>query len=237
MKKRKIIIIVVIGILSLIGYGVYRFFYGPSVSFKDKLEIKKYAENYLTKKYGNHNFKVTGIKYEFDMDTLFDYSNPTGYWVDFKSDVVPSTWLIIDGLVKNNYKVKYDYFIEKYYYPDSDSYEIYQIKTEMIPKKEIQKELLEELKNEFEPNASELQCNIITLVIPDDYGKIPTLEEIKTNTKLYKVTNFKYIVSNKIEDKNEYKNRLKLYLQSKNINVKNIYFHKDNTLIEVFVEY
>ena len=39
-KKALKIIIIIIIILSLVGYGIYRIFSGPSVSIKEKAEIK-----------------------------------------------------------------------------------------------------------------------------------------------------------------------------------------------------
>lgn len=89
MKKVLKILLIIIIILLVVGYVGYRILRGPIVNIKDKIEIKKYVESYLTNKYGEHKYKVTRIEYEYDMDTLFDYSNPTGYWVDFKSDIAP----------------------------------------------------------------------------------------------------------------------------------------------------
>lgn len=237
MKKGLKIIIIIFIIILLIGYCGYRILSGPSVSVKDKIEIKKYAENYLTKKYGEHKFKVTGIRYEYDMTTLFDYSNPTGYWIDFKSDIVSDSWLIINGLNSDDYTVGSDYFIQDYYFPEQDGYNTYETMENMKPKKELETRLLKELQDEFEPDVYELECETILLNIPNDYGKIPTLEELKTNINLYKVTQFDYKVSNTIEDTNEYKERLKLYITNKyNIN-SSIYFSLEDTIVSVFLEH
>ena len=142
----------------------------------------------MTRKYGEHKFTVTSIRYEYDMTTLFDYSNPTGYWVDFKSDIVLNSWITINGLTPDVYKVDSDYFIESYYFPDKDDYDTYKTMNSMKPKKEFEKILLNELQDEFESYAYEVECDTILLDIPEDYGRIPTLEELKTNTNLYKVT-------------------------------------------------
>lgn len=234
MKKILKIIIIII-ILSLVGYGGYRILSGPSVNIKEKIEIKKYVESYLTKKYGKHKYKVTGIRYKYDMTTLFDYSNPTGYLVDFKSDIVRDSWITINGLNPNDYKVDNDYFIESYYFPDQDGYNIYKTMDSMKPKKELEAIILNELRDKFEPDAYEVECNTILLNIPEDYGKIPTLEELKTNTNLYKVTQFDYKVSNAIEDANEYNERLKTYITNKYNSNSNIYFHLENTHVSVFL--
>lgn len=228
-----IIIILILIILSLIGYGGYRILNGPSVNIKEKIEIKKYVESYLTKKYGEHKYKVTGIRYEYDMTTLFDYSNPTGYCVDFKSDIVPDFWITINGLNPNDYKVDNDYFIQSYYFPGQDGYNVYKTMNSMRPKKELETILLNELRDEFEPDAYGVECSTILLNIPEDYGKIPTLEELKTNTNLYKVTQFDYKVSNTIENPNEYKERLKAYITNKYNSNSKIYFHLENTKVSV----
>ena len=107
----------------------------------------------------------------------------------------------------------------------------------MKPKKELETRLLKELQDEFEPDVYELECETILLNIPEDYGKIPTLEELKTNINLYEVTHFDYKVSNTIEDTNEYKERLKLYITNKyNIN-SSIYFSLEDTIVSVFLEH
>lgn len=233
--KKVLKIIIIIIILSLVGYGGYRILSGPSVKIKEKIEIKKYVESYLTKKYGKHKYKVTGIRYEYDMTTLFDYSNPTGYWVDFKSDIIPYSWITINGLNPNDYKVDNDYFIQSYYFPDQDRYNIHKTMDNMKPKKELETILLKELRDEFEPDAYEVECNTILLSIPEDYGKIPTLEELKTNTNLYKVIQFSYKVLNTIEDTNEYNERLKTYIANKYNSNSNIYFNSENTQVSVFL--
>lgn len=228
---KKIVLLIII--LSLLLYGGNRILNGPSVSIKEKIEIKKYVENYLTKKYGEHKYKVTSIKYEYDMAGLFDYSNPTGYWVDFKSDIVPDSWVTINGLNPFDYKLYNDYFIEDYYFPGQDGYNTHKIMDSIKPKKELEAILLTELRDEFEPNAYELECKNISLNIPEDYGKIPTLEELKTNTNLYEVTSFGYKVSNTIENTNEYSERLKAYIINKYNSNSNIYFYLENTGVSV----
>ena len=140
-KVLKIIIIIILITLLIVGYMFYKIFSGPSVSVKEKRDVKKYVEDYLNKKYGEHEYKVTDVRYEYDMATLFDYSNPTGYWVDFKSDIVSDTWIIINGLNPNDYTVKNDYFIEDYYFPDQDGYDVYNIKENMKPKEELETDI------------------------------------------------------------------------------------------------
>ena len=234
MKKESKIILLII--LLLIGYGVYRLFYGPSVNLIKKIEIKGYVERYLSKKYGDHKFRVTGIDYTFDMTKIFDYSNPTGYMVYFNSDIVPDSFVTIDGLKSKDYKVRTDFFIEDYYFPSQESYEIQDTMNSIEPKEEIESIILNELQNEFEPDAYEVNYTNAYLDIPEDYGKIPSLEEIKTNTNLYKLRSFSYKVSNTIEDTDKYGERLKKYIINKYNSNSNIYISPDNTIVSVVLE-
>lgn len=239
MKKSKIlgsILLVVIVVLIIGGLILCKLFLPPRVKSSERKNVTFFVENYLTEKYGEHNYKVTDIRYEYNMTTLFDYSSPTGYWVDFKSDVVPDSWITINGLSPDDYKVESEYFIESYYYPEQDGYNTYKILDNMKPKKELETNLLNELRNEIDSDVYEVKCESISLNIPEDYGKIPTLEELKTNTNLYEVTYFTYKVSNTIEDTNEHLEKLKAYITNKYNSNSSIYFHQENTLVSVFLE-
>ena len=171
------------------------------------------------------------------MATLFDYSNPTGYWVDFKSDIVSDSWVTINGLSRDVYKVSSDYFIESYYFPEKDEYDVYKTMDGMKPKKELERLLFDKLKNEFDINIYEVDCDTIILKTPEGYGKIPTLEEIKTNTSLYIVSQFDYKVSNTIEDTKGYEERLKSYIKNTYNCNSHMYFNLNNTLVNVFLDY
>lgn len=236
MKKVFKIMLIIFMILLLVCLGLYRFFSGPSVSFKDKAAVKEYAENYLISKYGDHNYKITGVRYEYDMDTIFDYSNPVGYWVDFKSDIVPDCWMTINGLTPDKYEVNSDYFVQDYYFPDMDGYDVANIMDDMEPKTKIESNFLEELKNNFEPNIYEVECDFIHIKVPDDYGKIPTLDELKTDIGLYEIYSFDYKVSKGIKDIDKYEERLKLYFKNKYNTDLDVYFHLENTFVSVFLD-
>ena len=239
MKKSEnlgsILVVVIIVVLIIGGLVIWKLFLPPIVKSSERKNVTFFVENYLTKKYGEHKFEVTSVNYEYDMTTLFDYSNPTGYWVYFKSDIVSNSWITINGLNPDDYKVDNDYFLESYYFPNQDGYNIYKTMDNMKPKKEFEKIILNELRKEFEPDVYVVECENISLNIPEDYGKIPTLEELKTNTNLYEVTNFNYQVSKAIEDTNEYSERLKAYIINKYNSNSNIYFHLDNTSVCVFL--
>lgn len=238
-KGTKIAIIVLVSIfavLFLVGYGIRLIFMGPSVGLADKKRIETFSEEYLTKKYGEHHFKVTGVKYEYHSTTLFDYSDPTGYWVDFTSDVVADSWLKISGLTPGQYKVNTDHLIESIYLPKM-GYDAYKKMEELKPKEAMNEILLDKLKNEFDPNIYEMNCDSMQLAIPDDYGKIPTLEEIKSNTSLYEARSFIYKVPNKIENKEEYESRLRAYVSSNFGWKSKIYFFLDDTMVNVSMTY
>ena len=239
MKKLKIlgsILLVLIVVVIIGGLIICKLFLPPRVKSSERKNVTFFVENYLTEKYGEHKYKVTGVSYEYDdMTTLFDYSNPTGYWVDFTSDIVPNSWITINGLNPDDYKVDGDYFIEDYYFPEQDGYNTYKTMDNMKTKKELETILLKELQEEFEPDAYEVECETILLIIPEDYGKMPTLEDLKTNTNLYKVTHFDYKVSNTIEDTNEYSKKLKGYIKNKYNSNSDIYFYLENTSVSVFL--
>lgn len=238
---KKILITVIITILlifiSIKGYTILNGLKGPSVKKEYKIIIEKYAEEYLTKKYGKHNFKVTRIDYDFHMDYVFDYSNPIGYWVDFKSDIVPKCWLVIKGLKQEDFIVDKDYYIEEYYFSDRDGYDIYEIMNNMKPKEELEKILLNELQQEFSKDIYEVNCNTILLEIPEDFGRIPTLDELKTNTNLYKVTSFDYKESNALTDTEEYKRKLKSsFMEKYNYNKVDIFIiDNEENKVSVFL--
>ena len=216
MKKRNKIVIIVLVILVLLSFGVRRIIYGPSVSLKEKAEVKNYVQSYLTKKYGKHNYKITGISYDYhrtDMSQMFDYSNPIGYWVYFKSDTVPSSWIVIKGVEPEEYIVDSDYYVESYHFRGND--DAYELMESMEPKKEIENKYLNELQNEFDSNVCEVRCDYIMLEIPEDYGKVPTIEELKTNIDLYKTLGFDFKVSNIIQNETEFEQNLKTYIANK----------------------
>lgn len=184
----------------------------PAVPKNEKESVTKLAENYLTNKYGNHNFKVKDVDYIFQMDSIFDYSNCTGYSLTFNSDVVDESSIDILGTNPNEYVVKSDSFIVDYYFLDLDGYERYEAKESMIPKEAINKELYYKIKQEFDSNCQNLECYGISLNIPEDFGRIPSLEELKNEVKFYEILNFQYTINEIVENEEDYKNQLRDYL-------------------------
>lgn len=230
----KIIKIIFITLL-LIGLMGYRFLLGPSVSIKERVEVKKYVEDYLTMKYGDHNYKVTKISYEYDMDTFFDYSNPTGYWVYFKSDIISDdSWIIINGLNQSTYKVDNDSLVEDYYFPNMYGSDLIEKMNSIEPEEELEQKILNELQTEFDPDICEFKSFDIHLEIPENYGRIPTFKELETDISLYRISYFKYEVSNSIKNTDKYEEELKLYIKNKyNNDLESVDFYEDNTRISV----
>ena len=240
MKKFKTFLkslaIIILAIVIIGGVIIYKLFFPPRVKLNERKNVTSFVENYLIKKYGDHKYKVTNVEYEFDMDTLFDYSNPTGYWVDFTSDVVPDTWITINGLEPEEYEVDNDYLIEDYHFPDKDGYDVYQMKSKIEPKEEVETKILNELQKEFDTNINDVECDYLILSLPDNFGRIPTLEELENNIDLYTVGTFDFYVSQGIKDTDEYEKKLKEYIKNKYGVDSSIYFALNNTKVNVFLE-
>lgn len=229
-KKTKNTTIILVIILLLLGIGAYRIFYGPIVSFKERRTVKNLVENYLTQTYGDHKFKVTGVSYEYDMETILDYSNPVGYMVNFKSNVVKSSIVTIDGLEPEKMKIRSDLFLENYFWPDNSGNEIYKLKEKNRPKEEIDKMFIEDIENLLGEDIKNFNSGYIKLNLPSNYGKIPTFEELKTNPKLYVIPSFRFNIENKVENKKEYEDKLIDFMKNKyNLEV-NITFEENGTI-------
>ena len=230
MKILKILlaILFVLGVITLII--LKSVFFGPSVKRDVKKKVSSFVEEYLTEKYGDHNYKITKVTYDFHMSTLFDYSNPVGYNVYFSSDVVNSSYVTIKGIEIDELKVENDGFIEDYYYPKLTGYERYDAIKSITPVEKIQNELFSNLKEDFESSCTKVTCNNVSLSIPKNTGKIPTMEELKNNIDYYEILDFNFKLSNYIEDQEEYKNRLNEYLTQTFGGTWNIYFNPNSSI-------
>ena len=230
MKVLKYSIILMLLIFILLFVVVFMFS-PPQVGFQERKEINSYVKKYLTNKYGDHKCRISKISYEFQMDTLFDYSTRKGYEVRVNCDVV-NTYVNISGVYPDEYTVFYDDFITDYYFPDKDGFEIYELKKSMTPTKNIEDYYFVKIYQEFDPSILTLKCGITTLNPPDNFGRIPTLEEIKSDPKVYDVLDFYYTVENRIENKEEYENKLKLFLHQSFGGEWRVYF-RDDTLVSL----
>ena len=227
MGKLKIIgLLLLIIVVLLIIVKIY----GPPVKLSERKNVSEFVEKYLINKYGNHKFKVTKVKYDFKMTTLFDYSNCIGYDVRFKSDLVKDSYVVVTGLKKNQYEITSDGFIMDYYFPDLDGYNQYSKRKSITPFNKIEKNLLEKIKNEFDSSIETLKCNNARLSIPSNLGRIPTLDELKNDVSYYEVLDFKYTLSSTIKNIEDYKNRLSVYLNTNYSGNWSIYYNANRSI-------
>lgn len=183
----------------------------PKVKKEEKKDVINYVENYLNKNYGEHEFKVNTVDYDIHTkwESWFDFSDIRGYNVYCKSDIVKEFYIHISGLTPSEYEITTDSFLKDYYFPENESYE----QNEKM-KSLIQTGFIESFKNGFEPNAIfDEQISIEKLIIPDNLGKITTIEELKNNIKYYQVEKFEYNITYTIENREEYKEKLTEYLK------------------------
>lgn len=207
-------------IITIVGFWFYQSLVGPSVGFRDQSEIRAYVEDYLTNRYGDYQFKATRVEYEFDRSMLFN-NHPIGYQVDYQSSVIPHGFVIIQGLIPDDYWVKTDYFVQDYYSSDQGGLiDYFDTMKDLEPKAAVESNFAAEFKSEFEPNAYDVECGVIILSVPENYGRIPTLDELQSNPNLYRFDFFKYSVSDPIEDTDAYSQKLQTYLENK--------YHRDS---------
>ena len=212
MKKNKTLKIILLIILIIILI-FYKIVIPPFVKFGERKNVTSFVENYLTNKYGEYNFKVTSVEYEFDMAYMnfFDYSNPVGYSVEYKNDITKGSYLTISGLNLNEYKIDYDDFLGDCYFSDLHGYERYDMFESIKPYKKINEMILNDIR-EFDLSVSDIVNVTVSLDIPNDYGRIPLLDELKNNIDLYEISNFTIYYSNLVLNDESYESDLKKYL-------------------------
>ena len=217
LKNIGMVIVAILGTISvcmIIGVIIILSFLLPTrMKSNEKKNVTAYVERYLTEKYGNHNFKVTKIDYNYHMQTLFDYSHRTGYDVYFKSDTVKDSYVNISGVYPNEYNVDSEAFTYDYYFDEMDYYERSKLIKSITPDDKIQNYLLKKIKQDFEPSCQTIEeCNI-SLNIPNNLGRIPTLEELKNNINYYEILRFDYTLTDKIDNEEEYESKLGEFLK------------------------
>lgn len=228
--RKKIIIIVLTSILIILSvfiflcFIIYRTFNGPSVGLIEKKNVSNIVEKYLTEKYGDNHFKVIDVGYDFEMSTLFDYSKKEGYLVTYKCDELES-FVSIKGIYPNISDIS-DNFLQKYYYTDMRS---------RIPKEKIKSAILNKIKNEFDANIQEVNFSDyeIYLKIPDDFGRIPTIDEIENDINLYRVSSVRYTTILEADKEEEYETKLKVYLKNNFGGEWNISSYKNDNLYSI----
>lgn len=212
MKKIKILGIILLVII--IGWLIiWKFLSAPSVKSSEKKNVTIFVENYLNDKYGKHNFKVIKVEYQFHMERIFDYSNPDGYIVRFKCDIVNNSSVFISGINQNEYKITGDSLLGDYYFPNLHGYERYNEMESLTSVENIQTNLFNKFKQDFEPSCQTLKCYEAKLDINKNLGIIPTMEDLKTDMRYYDVRYFTYTLTDRIEDKEDYNNKLINYLK------------------------
>ena len=177
---------------------------------KDDEEIADFIEKYLNKKYGKHKFKVTSVDYDYKRG---DYSNPSGYIVSFTCDVVEDSSVFIEGTDLNKAKIS-DSLLEDYYFPNQESYEKVKNFYEIAPEADVEELLTKKFKKEFDSECKKIEISRYYITIPEDYGDIPSLEEVKEDLSLFDANEIRITLSKAPENPEEYKEDLKEYLES-----------------------
>lgn len=227
-KKLKIILLIMLIVILIFCKIVTP----PFVKFSERKDVTSFVENYLTNKYGEHNFKVTSVRYEFDMAYMnfFDYSNPVGYSVEYKNDITENSYLTISGLNLNEYKIDYDDFLGDCYFHDLHGYERYDMFESIKPYKKMSERLLYDIRNNFDSSVSDIVNVTVLLDIPSDYGRIPLFDELKNNIDFYEISSFTIYYSNLVPSDDSYKSELKKYLSNTYSDDWKIYFNTNGSV-------
>ena len=202
--------ITVLVLLLVLFLFIFRIFYGPFVGFSEKRNVSNIVENYLTKKYGNHNFKVTDVDYDYDMETLFDYSTKVGYLVSYKGAGVDSA-VSVNGIYPNISRIS-DWFLEEYYFGAYDSSNMFEKMNNLEPKEKIESIVFNKIKNEFDQNIQKANAYNPVLDIPNDFGRIPTIEEIQNNINFYFLSELNYSTTINPNEEDSYEMKLNEYV-------------------------
>lgn len=186
----------VIFLMSLIGFCLAVLFFTyylivavPVLNPVRYVAVKRIASAYLEEKYGDQDFRITGMSYITFDDTFFDTTpNLTGYYVDAKCKGVTDFTVFIDGVNPGECVVDFDDLLENRYVPNTEYnfFEQKEFMEELVPLDEFKENLLISLQREISSDISEISDCEIRLDIPDDFGRIPTLEELK-GIELYKI--------------------------------------------------
>lgn len=227
MKKIIKILSIIIFIIIIFFYIIFRILRGPNVGITEKRNVSNIVEKYLTEKYGDHNFKVYGVDYDYHSSYIFDYSNKVGYLVKYKSDVLKSA-VSVQGIYPNISSVS-DWLLEDYYFKDELGLAGFEEMKKLAPKGEIVEVILNKIRNEYDINIQNIKIGYAHFKTPDDFGRIPTIDEIENNIKLYWVSGISYTTTIELDKKEEYEIKLKEYLSKSFGGEWDVYFtKKDN---------
>lgn len=212
MKKFKILGIILL-VVIIGGFYIWKLLSVPSVKSSEKKNIAIFVEKYLNEKYGEHNYKVTEVDYQFQMARVFDYSSPDGYIATVRCDIVNYFSVFISGIKQNEYKITSDSLLSEYYFPYLDGYESYEAMQSLTSVEKIQSNFFNKFKQDFEPSCQTLKLYDAKLDINQNFGTIPTMDDLKNDMSYYDVRHFTYTLTDIIENKEEYENKLRNYLK------------------------
>ena len=133
-----------------------------------------------------------------------------------------------------------DWFLEEYFYTDKDknsmaTFEMFEEMNSRKPIDKIKSVIFNKIKSEFDSNIQEVGISDynVYLKIPDDFGRIPTIDEIENNLDLYWESSVSYTTKLEAEEEKEYEKNLKEYLNDYFGGEWKIYLNKKDTVYYV----
>lgn len=133
----------------------------PLVSY-----VEKYTADYMTKKYGDGDFKVLYTIKEYS-GGLWEPEEWTGFYVRLSSSYVDQViGVFVDGTTASELSISYDGLLSDLYTSDYIFEDLEQAKNARIEK---------DFNKYF--NIS-IKLNFYSLKVPDGYGRVPTKEEL-----------------------------------------------------------
>lgn len=163
------------------------------------------AITYLNNKYGENDFKVTSVEKEYTDSGIID-SYHTGYLISVNSTSLNISFEVRTGTDHKDFR---DYFINDYYKDYSYSDEYKRISDNLVEKINIEVENLKNYLSQYN-KISFWEINDFDIkkafgVIPDNYGRIPTVEELFKLAEDYVLKNYLRIIID------EYDTNFKVY--------------------------
>ena len=109
---------------------------------------------------------------------------------------------------------------------------IYDELDKIMPLEKYSDYLCGKIQNEFDPNCKSVKIYHLQLNIPNDFGRIPTMQELKNDINLYRCSYFTITLNSDIDenDKDNYKNKLKNYLENNTKYKWSIYYNNNGTI-------
>jgi len=156
----------------------------PLVSY-----VEKYTIDYMTKKYGDGDFKVLYTVKEYS-GGLWEPEEWTGFYVRLSSSYVDQViGVFVDGTTASELSISYDGLLYALYTSDYIFEELEEVKNARIEK---------DFNKYF--NIS-IKLNFYSLEVPNGYGKIPTKEEL-VELKTPSTDFIKVVIREKVAEEN-----------------------------------